>query len=990
MRAWWTGLMLAGCPGDDPDVTTDLVALGDAITTDEDLPAQFRLEGEGAALFEFAVVTPPSHGTLDLVGGNATYTPEPDWNGDDSFTFTVSADGATSAPATVEIAVTPVNDAPRADARQLAALVGDRVSVAVVAVDPEGDLVEVTFASDDPDVALSGSTFRVPHVGTIVVDAILSDGTDTREVPITVSASDVAAGDSHMVAARPDGTVWSWGNNDAGQLGDGGEEPRGIPAPVCRSDADALPPCDDPLDGVLAVAAGESFSLALLADGTVVGWGSNEDRQLGVCGEACLAAHPLPVAIAGLTDVVAIDAGGSFGLALRADGQVWTWGLDTNGQLGRGTAGDADGAPAAVCLDAACAARLDDVVAISGGRDSGAAAAAVTVDGRVYTWGDGDDGLLGDGCVEAETCAPRAFAGPVCVAGSGSGCTRLETVVDVAMGEGSAVALLADGGVVTWGDGAEGELGAGCDPEDDGPNACFDRGIAAAACAPGDTAPCAPLTGVVSIGAGEDHAAAALADGRVVAWGENASGQLGNGCGGDDSCAYDVGTPAPACDVGEVAPCDGALTGVVGVRASGDMTFALAADGALLAWGDNDDGNIGDGTMPAASAVPVGQFDVESISAGDAHSLAVTSDGHLWAWGSTLSLATLPCDGCEMWRAPTEVPRNGAFDADWSAVAAGFEHSVALKSDGALYAWGLAPGAGPEDTDPPTRVGTGLYQAIAAGDAFTLAVAQDGGLWAWGSGVYGQLGDGAELDRDAPVRVLGPEGSAATADWADVAAGRRFALARKANGSLWAFGDNGYGNLGNLGYDDASVPVPVYGPEGSTPPTDWTRATAGDRFALARRVGGTLWAWGDSNNGVLGDDCETRDDCFDWAAPVEILAPNGISHDTDWSDLFDAGGQTSVAVKDDGSVWAWGEDNDGSLGVGFRGDVGVPTAVCARFDAATWTCAERLTDIVALSVGRSHTLALGADGVLWAWGANDEGQLGVGGPDVVTPALVRW
>jgi hypothetical protein len=231
---------------------------------------------------------------------------------------------------------------------------------------------------------------------------------------------------------------------------------------------------------------------------------------------------------------------------------------------------------------------------------------------------------------------------------------------------------------------------------------------------------------------------------------------------------------------------------------------------------------------------------------------------------------------------------------------------------------------------------------VRAGRNHSLAIKKDGSLWAWGRNDYGQLGDGTNTDRPAPVRI----GSAT--DWLSVSTGADHTLALKKDGSLWAWGRNNGGQLGDGTNTDRSSPIRI----GSA--TDWLVVSAGDSFSLALEKDGSLWAWGWNNFGQLGDG--TR-------ANRSNLTRIGSAND--WLTVRAGGGQ-SLAIKKDGSLWAWGRNDYGQLGDGTNTDRPSP----ARVGSAT--------DWLAVSAGGYHSLVLEKDGSLWAWGGNTGGQLGDG------------
>jgi alpha-tubulin suppressor-like RCC1 family protein len=282
----------------------------------------------------------------------------------------------------------------------------------------------------------------------------------------------IAAGRVHSLALRSDGTVWGWGYNASGAVGDGTTDERDAPVQA------------DDLTDVVAIAAGEYFSLALKSDGSVWAWGMNDHGQLGR-GDSDFDPHPTPLAVAGLPEIVAVSAGHAHALALDADGGVWAWGENVSGQLGDGSFDDRT-APVPVVA-------LDDVLSISAG---GRFSLALASDGTAWAWGNNDWGQLGDGSTTGRE-APAPVQG-------------LTDLVGVSAGDIHALALRADGTAWSWGANYNSQLG-------DGTN--LDRRLPVRVVG---------LTEVAEVIAGEHQSMARLTDGSGWAWGWNADGLVGD------------------------------------------------------------------------------------------------------------------------------------------------------------------------------------------------------------------------------------------------------------------------------------------------------------------------------------------------------------------------------------------------------------------------------------------------------------------------------
>ncbi len=305
-----------------------------------------------------------------------------------------------------------------------------------------------------------------------------------------------------------------------------------------------------------------------------------------------------------------------------------------------------------------------------------------------------------------------------------------------------------------------------------------------------------PASGIVAIAAGGNHSLALKSDGTVLAWGRDNAGQLGNDLALEDK-------PKPVSVSG--------LTNIIAISAGYAHSLALKSNGTVYAWGDDADGQLGDDPVLLEQPVPVlvsGVNNVVAIAAGGSHSLALKSDGTVLAWGNDAS-GQLGNDAAFGNKRTAEAVSDATGIV---AVSAGASHSLALKSDGTLLSWGSDEngelGNDPALAKQPTPVvvrGSSGIIAMAGGRGHSIALKSDGTMLAWGNDQYGQLGDDTALDSQAtPKAVAVAEGVVA------IAAGNRHSLALKQNGTMLAWGADLNGELGNdAALENESVPVSV-------------------------------------------------------------------------------------------------------------------------------------------------------------------------------------
>jgi alpha-tubulin suppressor-like RCC1 family protein len=401
------------------------------------------------------------------------------------------------------------------------------------------------------------------------------------------------------------------------------------------------------------------------------------------------------------------------------------------------------------------------------------------------------------------------------------------------------------------------------------------------------------------------------------------------------------------------------------------LTVFAAVIGSLLLfqgcdWFDHDDST---GSSTTTSGSP--------IAAGFYHSVAIKSDSSIRGFGFN-SFGQLADNTTVDKNTPVAAKDSAGTGNLTGAVAVtATYHTVALMSDGTLWAWGYQGRLGDNTTTAnallPVRVknpsGTGTLSGIvsvSAGETHTLALKDDKTVLAWGDNGDGQIGDNTSgTGRFLPVPVKDPAGTGLLSSIVALSAGGRHSLAVKSDGTVWAWGRNTVGQLGDGSSTASNLPIQVKDPAGSGTLSGITAVAAGDYHSVVRKSDGTVWAWGENYSGKLGDNTATSR-----TLPVQVTGPGGAGTLTNVS-AISAGCNHTVALKNDGTVWAWGYNS--------RGELGNNTTTPSPFPVQVVTAGSAPFGSVAyISAGCEHTMAQKTDGTIWVWGNGDYGQLGDG------------
>lgn len=378
-----------------------------------------------------------------------------------------------------------------------------------------------------------------------------------------------------------------------------------------------------------------------------------------------------------------------------------------------------------------------------------------------------------------------------------------------------------------------------------------------------------------------------------------------------------------------------------------------------------------------AGAVSVNAEDYtwKSVTAGDATTWGIRSDGSLWSWGWNEK-----GQGGNGVSLRTATPTLSDGNRVWKKAVGGKAYGFFLAEDGSLWAAGTATNGVQGTNDGVdhkvlTRIGTDNDWVDMACSRFwgysAFAIKTNGTLWSWGENSAGQLGIGNTQAQTLPVQV------GTDTDWKQVAAGVSSVLALKTDGSLWGWGLNMNGEL--FGYEGRQSSPVRLGSE-----TDWEKVLVIEFRAYAVKKDGTLWAWGDNSRNLLGFNTPTEEESTSEGNPVEVVTEPQITKPTQVTavegEVLAVSGcenTLSVATGTDGiieKVWMFGSNADGALGDGKglgNGNKDIPFATVPVNPSL-----KSSLKFTSMSSGQNYTMMLTDDGDIWGWGCNRGGQLG--------------
>lgn len=833
--------------------------------------------------------------------------------------------------------------------------------------------------------------------------------TDVVDPPALTDVAAVAATATSSAAIKSDGTLWTWGQNTYGLLGDGNSATRGWAKSIA-------------LSGVVALAGGANHLLALKSDGSVYAWGSNGYGQIGN-GAISGTWVTTPVAVTALGNtVIAIGAAGNTSYAIKANGTLWVWGSNQYGEVGNGTTSAYVTTPTQATTGGVA------MAGVTGGSDR---TYAWTATGALYAWGYNGSGQLGIGNT-VQKLTPTLVP-------------SLTNVTKVVAGLSHALALRSDNTLWSWGFNANGQLGDGTNTQRLAPQQV--------------TMP----TGVSAIAASDNYSVAVGTDGRVTVWGGNFSGQLG------DSTTWDRWSPQQIINPGfvirtlrpnfSISGGTHLSTGTLRVYINAwtpSSTVRYTTDGTTPTTGSPSlvPGGFLDlpqnttlqamATSPGApaslvenatyalkvqapGATPGGgtftsQTNIGLTSTTANAAIRYTLDGSTPTSGSTAYTSAIPLTTGTTVKAiatrvnwldsdvltstytfnygtlatPTAAPAGGAFQGSVTVTLSGpVNATIRYTTNGtdpttASTAYSAPLVFGTTTTLKAKAFRTDYTPSATLTQTYTITTAapvlsRNSGAYDPGTRVTITTGDpgatlrmtlsGVDPTSTDPVVASGSSllvgaytlkvrafksgaiDSAVTAGiytltgalvGGDAAAGGSHTLLATPSGLVYGWGDNGYGQLGDSSTTSRSTPRLIQTLTGVS------RLAAGVTHSVGTTMDGQVYTWGGNGYGQLGDGTTNSR-----SAPYLVSLPSPVT-------AVAAGYYHTLALTATGRVYVWGWGTSGQLGLGTSANVSTPTLIAS------------LTNVVAIAAGQFHSLAITASGQVYAWGWNANGQLGDG------------
>ena len=723
-----------------------------------------------------------------------------------------------------------------------------------------------------------------------------------KSITLNEKIHSVSLGSSHTLAIlRSFDKLYSWGNNEYGQLGCGTTESKSTPSLIS-------------MPGIIKQASASPYhSIALTSDGKVWQWG----RILKAWDPELIYENVLVPSLVGLLfDGVKVASGLDFCIVMARDGEVYGWGANNLGQLGDSTREFRNGA-----VKLQSNARFVDICC------GYYHCLALTREGLVFSWGSNEQGQLGIASPVPYSLVPMMIK-------------NIVRCIKIAAGPVHSLALSEDGKIFSWGGNESGQLGNNClDPSSvpilvDGPHYLRFTDVSAGGIADAH----------FNI---KSHSAAVTNDGHLFTWGNNGKGQLGSG---RDSSSFPI-----AVNINDISS----------VSCGGFFSAAISFKGDLFLWGANESGQLGNGSV-YPSFLPILIFDAPfklqfiDVAAGDQHVLALHSNGLLFSWGDNLS-GQLGLGDYISRHKPTLISSLSRYK--FVKIAVGSSHSLALTTDGVLFAWGSNSGG---------QLGLGTFASskiplivrnfpmervaeIAASREFSMILLNNGSVLTCGRNDFGILGINSSIGH---LKQPYFKPTATNVKFSQISASSSHCLALGVDGSVYAWGSNLMGEQGNSDDSPVLLPSKVHIPRslGKMIKVEARSFDHSDEFRYKQSVvlseDGKIYIFGCAS--MIPERCQI------------YHTPTLFESELRFIGLYAGSSFTSV-LSNDLHLLSWGNNSMGQLGIGTTESSMQPVMI----DIPSSLHVEKV------AAGKDFSVAVMEDGSLFSWGSNSRGQLGL-------------
>jgi len=649
------------------------------------------------------------------------------------------------------------------------------------------------------------------------------------------------------------------------------------------------------------ISAGYVHTCGIKTDNTLWCWGQNLDGQLGIGSTTPFVSYTA-LQVSGGGSWKSVSSGYFHTCAIKSDDTAWCWGRNNTGMVGDNST-----------------TQRDSPTAVSGGGtwkmiSAGTAqSCGIKSDNTGWCWGYNNVGQVGDG-TNTQRNVPTAL--------SGGGTWK---VIDA--GDMHNCGIKSDDSAYCWGSNLTGQLGDNTTVAKNVPTAVNGGGS------------WKTISASTWFNIYNGHSCGIKTDDTAWCWGENGSGVASGGQGrlGDGTVLQ---RNIPTAVIAGNAPW-------TSISAGGRHTCGIRANGAIICWGQS---NLLGANMLSFLNKPTeisGGGSWKKSAPGQTHGCGIKTDDTGWCWGSNSGGQV----GNNAQYIPQLTPTSINGGGTWKQISGGAVHTCGIKSDDTARCWGnngqgqLGDNTTVPRSTPVTLSGGGTWKRLSAGAYHTCGIRSDDTLRCWGSNGNGQIGDNSTTQRSSPTAVSGG------GTWKEVAARSTHTCAIKMDDTIWCWGQNTNGQIGN-GTSGGNILVPTAVSGGHT--WKFIAQGSGASHNCAIRMDDTAWCWGSDSSGMIGDS----------TVGGIRTSPVGVDGGHTWKHITIGSGH-SCGLKSDDTIWCWGSNVYGRLGISSNASYTQQTPIIISA-AGTWNSVE---------IGSFHTCAIKSDNTMWCWGQNNDGQL---------------